>query len=102
MEWLATEDVHDVLMEWRELLQTKSWLDQLPRDLNALEEVTEEQQRRGNVARQLLYENELIANRDRLAGEITALFGAGEKGQARVRFDDGSERKLLTRFLSAQ
>lgn len=33
-------------------------------------------------------------------GKITAVFGAGEKCQAQVTFQDGSKRKLLTRFLS--
>ncbi len=34
-------------------------------------------------------------------GTITALIGGGDKCQAQVKFDDGSERKLLTRFLTA-
>ncbi|MCZ6854434.1 MAG: hypothetical protein O7G86_11000 [Gammaproteobacteria bacterium] len=73
LEWLATEDVHEVLLQWRELLAAKSWLDNLPRRLAVFQEISEEQRRRGVEARTLLHESELLNNRERLAAEIEDL-----------------------------
>jgi hypothetical protein len=66
LEWLATEDTHQVLLEWRELLGMQDWLDQLPATLAAFEELTSEQHRRSAGARALLYDEALLANRDAL------------------------------------
>jgi len=73
LEWLATEDVHEVLLEWRELLGMRSWLDQLPDRLEAFDELSTEQVRRSAAARELLYDHELIEHRDRLAANIERL-----------------------------
>jgi len=70
LEWLATEDVQNVLTEWRELLAMNRWLEDLPGDLAAFEEITQEQQRRAALARTLLYDEELLAKREALADRI--------------------------------
>lgn len=72
LEWLATEDVQKVLTEWRELLAMNRWLEDLPGNLAAFEEITQEQQRRAALARTLLYDDELLAKREALADRIEA------------------------------
>ena len=73
LEWLAAEDVHKVLLQWRELLGSKRWLDLLPARLAAFEELSREQRRRGAEARVLLQNREVLSNRERLAAEIRNL-----------------------------
>ncbi len=73
LEWLAAEDVHKVLLQWRELLGSKRWLDLLPARLAAFEELSREQRRRGAEARVLLQNREVLSNRERLALEIRNL-----------------------------
>jgi hypothetical protein len=63
LEWLATEDIHQVLLEWRELLTMQDWLDLLPAELAAFEEVAQEQRRRSSQARALLHDEALLENR---------------------------------------
>ena len=70
LEWLAADDTHQVLMEWRELLDMRDWLAQLPPRLAAYQEVAAERRRRGAEARRLLEDEALLANRDALAAEI--------------------------------
>lgn len=73
LEWLAAEDVHKVLLQWRELLGSKRWLDLLPARLAAFEELSREQRRRSAEARVLLQNREVLSNRERLALEIRNL-----------------------------
>jgi hypothetical protein len=75
LEWLATEDVHDVLMQWRELLGMKGWLGELPTQLAVYDELSTEQLRRGATARELLYDRRLLETRDRLTRNIAAFAG---------------------------
>ncbi|MEM8768811.1 MAG: hypothetical protein AAGE43_15290 [Pseudomonadota bacterium] len=70
LEWLATEDTHQVLMEWRELLAMREWLTLLPGELGAFEEVAREQRRRGAKANALLHDDALLAKRDALEETI--------------------------------
>jgi len=70
LEWLATEDTHQVLMEWRELLAVRDWLTALPQELNAFEQIAVERRRRGAEARALLEDEALLANREALEQEI--------------------------------
>jgi tetratricopeptide (TPR) repeat protein len=72
LEWLATEETHQVLMEWRELLGMQAWLSQLPTTIGALEEVSVEQRRRTAAARQLLEDEALLEVRERLKATIDA------------------------------
>ena len=73
LKWLATEDTHEVLLEWRELLAMKRWLSHLPERLEAYEELAGEQRRRGARARTLLYDQELLAKRDALKDQLARL-----------------------------
>jgi len=70
LEWLATEDTHQVLMEWRELLAMRDYLTVLPEQLGAFEQVASERRRRGAEARVLLEDEALLANREALQTEI--------------------------------
>ena len=66
LEWLATEETHQVLMEWRELLTMRDWLTALPEQLGAFEEVAVERRRRGTEAKTLLVDDALLDTRRRL------------------------------------
>jgi hypothetical protein len=72
IEWLATEDTHEVLLEWRELLGMQDWLDQLPEKLSAFDELATEQRRRAEQARVLLHDEQLLNNRGALSEQIKA------------------------------
>ena len=76
LEWLATEETHQVLMEWRELLGMRDWLTLLPAELGAFEEVAAEQRRRGAQARSLLEDEQLLSKREQLQ--------AGTEAQAQL------------------
>lgn len=72
LEWLATEDTHQVLMEWRELLGMRDWLIELPEELSAFEEVAAERRRRGAEARALLVDDALLEHRQALQDNVAA------------------------------
>jgi hypothetical protein len=70
LEWLATEETHQVLMEWRELLTMRDWLTALPLELGAFEEVAAERRRRGAEAKALLVDESLLEHRKTLEENI--------------------------------
>ncbi len=70
LEWLATEDTHEVLLEWRDLLGMQDWLDALPAEIAAFEEVAGERRRRAAEARVLLHDERLLETRALLSDEI--------------------------------
>ncbi|MEM9624164.1 MAG: hypothetical protein AAF993_21170, partial [Pseudomonadota bacterium] len=70
LEWLATDQIHQALSQWRELNQMQSWLDQLPESLAALEGVAQEQKARNQQAGLLLHDDGLYAQRERLQQQI--------------------------------
>lgn len=72
LEWLATEDTHQVLMEWRELLAMRDFLTALPEQLGAFEQVAGERRRRSAEARVLLEDEALLANRAALEAETAS------------------------------
>ena len=89
LEWLATDNVNQVLTQWRELNGMESWLNQLPESLTALQGVAGEQQRRSEQAEVLLNDNGLVANRallqqriDRSATELQELTAAQPEKQS--------------------
>jgi hypothetical protein len=107
LEWLATEDVHEVLLQWRELLSMRSWVDELPVRLAAYGELSTEQLRRGRAARELLDDQQLLANRDLLAANITDLSGRLARLKATPatldvawmrKLANAEERELLDKF----
>ncbi|MEM1232340.1 MAG: hypothetical protein AAGI15_17520 [Pseudomonadota bacterium] len=73
LEWLASETVHGLLLDWRALLDEKVWLDGVPENLAALEQVATEQRRRSQQARALLHEEELLLQRDVLQVQLGEL-----------------------------
>ena len=72
LDWLAAEDTHKVLLEWRELLGMQTWLDALPIELAAYEELSVERRRRSAAARTLLHDDELLQKRDQITADIAA------------------------------
>ena len=73
LAWLADEQLHALLEEWRELHAMRQWLDELPDNLQALEGVKTERQRRSRVARETLAAESLATRRDDLTAEVAAL-----------------------------
>jgi len=73
LAWLAQDDVHRLLGEWRELQSMQGWLDGLPPHLAALEEVKGERRRRSTAARSQLAEQALEVRRDQLIVQIDDL-----------------------------
>ncbi len=70
LEWLATEETHQLLLEWRELIGMRDWLSDLPDELAAFQQVATEQRRRGSEARRLLEDDALLAERETLSRSI--------------------------------
>lgn len=54
LSWLAAEDVHRIMVEWRELNGMAEWLTGLPQRIAAFEEVTAERARRTAAAGAML------------------------------------------------
>ena len=73
LEWLATDRVHQALVQWRELNGMQDWLDQMPTRLEALQEVAVERQRRGDEAKRLLLDDGLLADRAALDAQVAEL-----------------------------
>jgi tetratricopeptide (TPR) repeat protein len=73
LEWLATEEVHQVLMQWRDLLGMQDWLDRLPARLDAYAEVSAEQHKRAGRAREMLEDGGLLEKREALRSQLDAL-----------------------------
>lgn len=73
LEWLSAEDVHQVMVEWRELTAIASWLERLPRRIAAYEQITGERRRRAAEARVLLDRQALTNRRLALAERVAAL-----------------------------
>ncbi|MFX3657794.1 MAG: hypothetical protein ACN6I7_01240 [bacterium] len=97
LEWLASESVHGLLTEWRELDGMATWLDTLPDHLGALEQVAAERHRRSAAAREMLAAEALTERRDairaqtvRLAADLTAI------GQSAADRDPDWMRRLAT------
>ena len=66
LEWLATDNVHQALVQWRELNGMEEWLGVLPEHLTALQGVADERLRRGQLANDLLIGDGLVAKREQL------------------------------------
>ena len=63
LEWLATDDVHQALVQWRDLRRMQTWVSQLPGHMTALKEVKDEQVRRSELASDLLVGEGLLDRR---------------------------------------
>jgi hypothetical protein len=73
LEWLATDKVHQVLVQWRELNAMQGFLGELPDRLSALEGVATEQQRRADKAVVLLQDDGILDQRVLLQGKVKEL-----------------------------
>lgn len=71
--WLAGEDVHQVMVEWRELNGMAAWLDTLPQRIDAYQEITAERRRRTAAARRMLDDEALLGRRATLADRVAGL-----------------------------
>lgn len=76
LEWLATDEVHQALTQWRDLNDMQRWLDALPNRTDALQEVAAEQRRRGEAAGALLHGAGLVEQRAAFAAKADAMAGA--------------------------
>lgn len=70
LEWLSTENIHQALVQWRELGEMQRWLGEMPERLSALREVAGEQLRRRDAANGLLMDNGLLDSRERVVKQI--------------------------------
>ena len=73
LEWLSTEAVHGLLLEWRELNDMSDWLGELPPELDAFQEIAAEQQRRSNAARSLIEGEDITARREMTESSLAAM-----------------------------
>lgn len=73
LEWLATDNVHQTLVQWRELNGMQDWLADMPERLTALEQVAVEQLARSDQAEKMLVDEGLLASKQALEQRIHAL-----------------------------
>ncbi|MAT82756.1 MAG: hypothetical protein CMD39_00525 [Gammaproteobacteria bacterium] len=73
IEWLSGEDVHRVMVEWRELNDMARWLEALPATIESFQEITAERRRRAGAARRMLDDEALVGRRAELAGIVAGL-----------------------------
>ncbi|NJN53240.1 MAG: hypothetical protein HC809_17250 [Gammaproteobacteria bacterium] len=73
LEWLATEDVHELLLQWRELKDINAWLQALPEELATFDALSVERKRRTVAARETISEQGLAPRRAEIAQNIDAL-----------------------------
>jgi hypothetical protein len=75
LEWLAGEDVHELLLQWRELHTMSDWLNALPDELTTFDALAIEQRRRAAAARELIDTRHLRQRRDEAAAALAELNG---------------------------
>ncbi len=73
LEWLATDNVHQALVQWRDLGAMQRWLQGMSERMDALREVASEQQKRGQQARSMLVDDGLLDIRIELETSIDSL-----------------------------
>lgn len=72
LEWLSTESVDSLLVQWRDLRTTSHWLQTLPEDLSTFEELANEQRRRAKAVQAGLADGGLTAKHLALELQIDA------------------------------
>jgi hypothetical protein len=104
LEWLATEDVQELLLQWRELQAMQEWLKDLPDELATFDALAAEQRRRAAAARELIDTRGLREHREQAAqvladmhARIDALTAATPERTAEwmLAFANADEAKLL-------
>ncbi len=73
LEWLATEDVQELLLEWRQLHVMQDWLSTLPDELSTFDALANEQRRRAAAARHLIGQEGLADRRAEIAAQIARM-----------------------------
>ena len=73
LEWLATDSVHQTLVQWRDLGEMEFWLGGMQGRVAALNEVAREQQLRGERARVMLVDDGMLEARSALQLEVEEL-----------------------------
>jgi len=76
LEWLAAEDVNNLLREWRSLADMSAWLGTVSETLEAFAEVSVKQVERTRDLRTALADEKILARRTELQSEI---FGIDER-----------------------
>jgi tetratricopeptide (TPR) repeat protein len=71
LEWLATEDVQELLQEWRQLHAMQDWLTALPEELSTFDALAAEQRRRAAAARELIDTRGLVEQRAQVAAQLS-------------------------------
>ncbi len=71
LEWLAAEDVQELLLQWRELHAMADWLNALPDELTTFDALEAEQRRRAASARELIAQQGLLDRRARLEQSLS-------------------------------
>jgi len=66
LQWLSTESVDSLLVQWRELRESQRWLANLPEHLSSLEELTTEQNRRATAVRERLVDDGLLSRHQQI------------------------------------
>jgi len=70
LEWLAAEDVQELLLQWRELHAMADWLSVLPEELSTFDALATEQRRRAAAARELIDTRGLHERRQQVAAAL--------------------------------
>ena len=110
LEWLATEDVQELLLQWRELHAMADWLNALPDELTTFDALETEQRRRAASARDLIADQGLLDRGAQLAQSLFAIARAHRCNRAAVPertagVDAGARerrRSQVARFAGAQ
>lgn len=107
LEWLADEQVHQVMVEWRELRAMSVWLGRLPGRIEAYQQVSRERRRRTAAAAAMLDQEALPDRQLVLAARVQALqadLAALRREPARpdsgwmLRLADAQESQLVRRL----
>ena len=72
LEWLSTEDVHKLLVQWRVLTEMQGWLDGLPQALAVFEEIAYEQKRRAQTAREIMTGEQIKDQREQIENDLAS------------------------------
>ncbi len=70
LEWLSAESVDSLLSQWRDLRQTRNWLEALPQDIDTYEQLAAEQNRRAKAVKAALANDGLIVEHAALELQI--------------------------------
>ena len=71
LEWLASEDVQELLSEWRQLRSMNEWLQALPDELATFDALATEQRRRAAAARELIDTRGLRERREHMTTKLS-------------------------------